>query len=137
MTEQSRPQPRIDTLVTDPASGAERRRSDYSGSAWFGTGGGPVRGAVREEARFFLPDSLPYWRARLDDAVAACSVALQVQSGYPNSLSDPHAQWVADPRNDDIAWLELTFSLDAREPLAVSYRVTVLTDPAAIAQSVL
>jgi hypothetical protein len=129
---QARPQPRIDTLVNDPATGAERRRSDYTGTVWFGAGG-MVRGAVREDARFFLPDSLPYWRARLDDAVAACSVAIQVQTGYPNSIVDPHVAWVPDPRNDDLAWLELTFSVEGRDPLAVSYRVTAVCNPTAVA----
>jgi hypothetical protein len=128
---QANPQPRIDTMVTDPASGTQQRRSDYSGTAWFG-GGGKVRGEVREEARFFLPDSLPYWRRRLDDAVAACSVALQAQTGHPNTITDPHVEWVPDPRNDDIAWLQLTFGVDCRDPVAVSYRVTAVCNPKAI-----
>jgi hypothetical protein len=129
---QLKPQPRVDTLVVDPASGAQRRRSDYHGTAWFGQGG-PVRGGVREEARFFLPDSLPYWRARLHDAVVACSVALQGQSGDPNMLSDPHSQWVEDPRADGLAWLQLTFTVEGRDPLAVSYRVVAVCDPEAVA----
>jgi hypothetical protein len=125
-------QPRVDTLVVDPASGAQRRRSDYRGTAWF-TQGGPIRGGVREEARFFLPDSLPYWRARLHDAVVACSVSLQVQSGDPNMVSDPHAAWVEDPRADGLAWLQLTFSVEGRDPLAISYSVVALCDPEAVA----
>jgi hypothetical protein len=128
------PQPRVDTLVMDPASGSQRRRSDYSGTAWFASGG-MIRGEVREGARFVLPDSLPYWRARLDDAVVACSVALQVQTGYPNTIVDPHAEWVPDPRDDDLAWLQLSFDVEGRDPLGVSYRVTALCAPGAIAQS--
>ena len=132
MPPQLNPQPRVDTIVADPTSGAQRRRSDYSGTAWFGVGG-PVRGAISEEARFFLPDSLPYWRARLHDAVVQCSVALQVQSGHPNVVSDPHTQWVEDPRADGLAWLQLTFSVEGRDPLAISYRVVALCDPEAVA----
>jgi hypothetical protein len=125
-------QPRVDTLVADPASGGQRRRSDYRGTAWFGEGG-RVRGAVQEEARLFLPDSLPYWRARLHDAVVACSVSLQAQSGYPNLVSDPHAAWVEDPRADGLAWLQLTFNVEGRDPLAVSYEVVALTSSEAVA----
>jgi hypothetical protein len=130
----ARPQPRIDTIVKDPASGAERRRSDYAGSVWF-TRGGKTGGDIQEEARFFLPDSLPYWRARLGDAAASCSVALQVQSGQPNSVLDPHVDWVDDPRDDDLSWLEISFAVDGRDPLVVSYRVVALCDPTAVAQS--
>jgi hypothetical protein len=119
-------------LVTDPATGAQRRRSDYTGTVWFG-GAGKIRVAVREDARLFLPDSLPYWRSRLDDAAVTCSVALQLQTGYPNAITDPHASWVPDPRNDDLAWLQMAFSVEGRDPLAVSYRVVAMCDPDAIA----
>ena len=125
-------QPRVDTLVSDPASGAQRRRSDYHGTAWFGQGG-PIRPPVQEEARFFLPDSLPYWRARLHDAVVACSVSIQAQSGETNRVSDPHAAWVEDPRADGLAWLHLSFTVEGRDPLAVSYRVVAVCDPEAVA----
>ena len=126
------PQPRIDTVVSDPASGAQRRRSDYHGTALF-AGRGMVRADIQEEVRFFLPDSLPYWRGRLDDGVLACSVSLQVQSGYPNSVTGPHAAWVPDPRVDGVAWIELSFDVDARDPLAVAYRVVALCKPEAVA----
>jgi hypothetical protein len=33
-------QPRIDMLVTDPATGEQRRRTEYNGTIWFG--GRPV-----------------------------------------------------------------------------------------------
>jgi len=124
------PQPRVDTLVVDPASGVQRRRSDYRGTAWFGRGAG-LR--LREDARFFLPDSLPYWRARLHDAVAACSVSLQAAAGHPNMVSDPHTEWVEDPRADGLAWLQLTFSVEGGDPLAISYAVVAVCDPQAVA----
>ena len=30
------PNPRIDTLVVDAASGLQRRRTEYTGTVWFG-----------------------------------------------------------------------------------------------------
>jgi hypothetical protein len=74
------PQPRIDTLVIDAATGTQRRRTEYSGTVWFGgrpqvTSYGTItttRHAVIESP-FFLPDSLPYRPDPLDDAVVVRS----------------------------------------------------------------
>ena len=131
MPSQATHQPRVDTVVADPVTGAQRRRGDYHGTVWFG--GGRTRGEIAEDAAFFLPDSLPYWRNRLDDALLSCSVALQVQSGYPNRIDDPHAAWVPDPRVDGLAWIQLSFAVEGRDPLAVSYRVVALCSPEAVA----
>jgi hypothetical protein len=40
---------------------------------------------------------------------------------------------VPDPRVDGVAWIELSFSVDGRDPVAVSYRVVAVCHPEAVA----
>lgn len=78
------PQPRIDTLVIDAPTGAQRRHIEYSGAVWFGgrpeiTSFGLVmmsRGA-QVQSPFFLPDSLPYRADAAASALVAITVAIQ------------------------------------------------------------
>lgn len=82
------PQPRIDTLVK-LANGADARRTEYTGTAWFD--GKPIVSglALRRapnaprgirspnfSASFFIPDSLPYDRAALGTPTLSVSVVL-------------------------------------------------------------
>jgi len=125
------PQPRIDTLVTDAATGTQRRRTEYTGTAWFGgrpqvTGFGSItlaQVAVLDRP-FFLPDSLPYRPDPLDDALVVCSVAIQGSMDEPHHVLDGRAGLVSDPRNAAVSWIQLQVIARARTPFAVSYRVT-------------
>jgi hypothetical protein len=126
-------QPRIDTLVTDAATGAQRRRTEYTGTVWFGgrpkvTGYGTVSRtqATVIERPFFLPDSLPYRPDPLEDALVVCSVALQGSEDESHQILDYRASLVADPRNAAVSWIQLQVMARAHTPLAVSYRVTAV-----------
>ena len=136
------PQPRVDTLVTDPATGAQRRRTEYCGTVWYGappnTSGGMVaftRSLVRDATPFFLPDSQPYRRAELADAVVTCGVAIQAHSGEASFVKAAEASFADDPRGGDRCWVALLIDVYGQEPLAVSYRVVALCDPAAVADT--
>lgn len=123
------PQPRLDTLVTDAAGGGERRRTEYSGTAWFGgrpnLGGMTIQRLASIESPFFLPDSLPYRPDPLDDAQVAATIAVQGSPDGEHQLTEVHAGLVADPRNPVVCWIQLQVVGRAVVPLAVSYRVVV------------
>jgi hypothetical protein len=124
------PQPRIDTLVTDAATGAQRRRTEYTGTVWFGgrpqlTGFGSItttRGA-RIESPFFLPDSLPYRPDPLEDALVVCNVSIQGAEAEAHQVLEARAGLAPDPRNPAVCWMQLQVIAVARVPMAVSYRV--------------
>jgi hypothetical protein len=124
------PQPRIDTLVTEAATGMQRRRTEYTGTVWFGgrpqvTSYGMVtRGAAAAiESPFFLPDSLPYRPDPLQDALVVCSVAIQGSEDESHQVLGYRAGLVPDPRNPAVCWIQLQVSARARTPLAIAYRV--------------
>ena len=134
------PQPRIDTLVRDATSGQERRRTEYAGTVWFGTPPdtsgrfvGFVATYLREAPAFFLPDSLPYRRTGLADAVASCTVGVHSSTGESNFVTGATAAWADDPRGGEVSWLQVTFDVYGKEPLGLDYRVVALCDPAAVA----
>jgi hypothetical protein len=127
------PQPRIDILVTDAATGVQRRRTEYTGTVWFG--GRPQVGSYGTITRtayadidtpFFLPDSLPYRPDPLDDAIVACSVAIQGGEEGANHVLEYRAGLVPDPRNAAVHWMQVQLRARARVPLAVSYRIVAL-----------
>jgi hypothetical protein len=127
------PQPRIDTLVTDAVTGMQRRRTDYTGTVWFGgrpqltsVGTMSVARGARVETPFFLPDSLPYRPDPLEDAVVACSVALQGAEAEAHQILDYKAGLVPDPRNAAVCWMQLQVIAAGRAPIAVSYRVVAV-----------
>jgi hypothetical protein len=73
------PQPRVDTLVTDAASGERRRRTEYLGTAWIdgraeAAGmtlrrvGQPGMVSPAKDVALFVPDGLPYRRDALEGA---------------------------------------------------------------------
>ncbi len=130
------PQPRIDTLVTDVATGAQRRRTEYSGTVWFGsrpqlTGFGAITrgGAARIDTAFFLPDSIPYRADAASVALITCSIALQSADSEGHQFIDRRASLVVDPRNPVVSWLQLQLLAMTRIPVAVSYRVDVIVPP--------
>jgi hypothetical protein len=111
------PQPRIDTLVRLPGGG-EARRTEYVGTAWFD--GKPVVSGLSMhaapnaprgirvpnfEATFFVPDSLPYSRAALDDATLSVSVLLRA-AGESSAIIDATARFADDPRGAP-TWIQV------------------------------
>ncbi|KUI40595.1 hypothetical protein AU198_12690 [Mycobacterium sp. GA-1199] len=136
------PQPRIDTLVT-LTNGADARRTEYSGTAWF-DGKPQVSGlALRRapnapkgirtpnfSASFFLPDSLPYNRVSLADATLSVSVVLQA-SGETGAIVDAAVTFTDDPSGAP-TWLQLHVHGHIGWPAAVGYRVIALTSPDAV-----
>lgn len=133
------PQPRIDTLVVDAMTGGQRRRTEYTGTAWYGSRpdiDGLVMvtrtGASRLEQPFFLPDSLPYRSDMAASALVACSVAIQSAADETHQLVDYRAFLAPDPRNPAVSWLQLQLRAFTRTPIAVSYRVDVVAPPEAV-----
>jgi len=127
------PQPRIDTLVTDAATGMQRRHTEYTGTVWFGgrpqvTSYGTLTHTAFAsiESPFFLPDSLPYRPDPLEDARVACSVAIQGGEDGAHQILDHRAGLVADPRNPAVCWMQLQVIARTMVPLAVSYRVVAV-----------
>jgi hypothetical protein len=124
------PQPRSDILVTDADSGQTRRRTEYSGTTWFGGrpqatsfGAVSMTMAASIDSPFFLPDSLPYRPDPLEDAVVSCAVAVQGAEDGSVHVLDARAGLVPDPRNAAVCWVQLRIVARGRVPLAVSYRV--------------
>lgn len=133
------PQPRIDTLVTDAPTGLTVRRTEYSGTAWFGgrpqfTSFGMVTRsqAARVESPFYLPDSLPYRADAAATAVVTVSVAIQSAPDEGHQVGESRAMLAVDPRNPAIAWVQVQLLAGIHTPTAVSYRVNVLVPPEAV-----
>ncbi len=130
------PQPRVDTLATDAVTGAAVRRTEYRGTAWYGSrpNVGSVMvatsmGSARIETPFFLPDSLPYRADVAGSALIAVSVAVQSAADEAHQLIDYRATLEPDPRNPQVAWVQLQLRAFTRTPTAVSYEVHVLVPP--------
>jgi hypothetical protein len=137
---QVEPQPRIDTLVTEAVSGATRRRTEYTGTVWFGgsrpqfTGFGVVTRsqAAKVESPFYLPDSLPYRADAAGSAVVVLSVAVQSAPDEGHQVVEHRAALVPDPRNPVVAWVQVQLLAAIYIPTAISYRVDVLVSPDAV-----
>ena len=137
------PQPRIDTLVRVP-DGGDARRTEYVGTAWFD--GKPLlsgltlqrsanapRGFRRTsfEAAFFVPDSLPYHRDALGDAVLSASVVLRGSGGESSAIVDATAKFVDDPSGAP-TWIQLALRANIGWPAGIGYRIVALTPPDAV-----
>lgn len=136
------PQPRIDTLVRRP-SGAEARRTEYVGTAWF-DGKPVVSGMTLQrspnaprgirmpnfQTSFFLPDSLRYDRAKLDDAMLSVSVVLQA-SGERAAIVNAAATFTDDPSGAP-TWIQVHLNGHLGWPAGVGYRIVALTPPDAV-----
>ena len=131
------PQPRIDTLVRVPG-GAERRRTEYLGVAWFD--GRPMVHGYRllrgteapkgirppeKNVAFFLPDSLAYARERLGDAQLSVTASARA-IGDNGALIEAAASFVDDPSGAP-TWVNLRVLAFGSWPLGISYRVVALT----------
>ncbi|OBB44924.1 hypothetical protein [Mycobacterium sp. 852002-51961_SCH5331710] len=136
------PQPRIDTLVK-LSNGADARRTEYTGTAWFD--GKPIVSglALRRapnaprgirspnfSASFFIPDSLPYDRAALGTPTLSVSVVLAA-SGETGAVVDAAATFTDDPSGAP-TWLQVHVHGHIGWPAAVGYRVIALTSPDAV-----
>lgn len=137
------PQPRIDTLVRLP-DGGDARRTEYVGTAWFD--GKPAisgltlqrspnapRGFRRTsfETAFFVPDSLPYNRGALGDAVLSASVVLRASGGESSAIVDATASFVDDPSGTP-TWIRLALQANIGWPAGIGYRIVALTSPDAV-----
>jgi hypothetical protein len=136
------PQPRIDTLVR-VATGGEARRTEYVGTAWF-DGKPIVSGLTLQrspaaprgirmpnfQASFFLPDSLPYDRAKLGDSTLSISVVLQA-SGERAAIVNAGATFTDDPSSAP-TWIQVHVNGHLGWPAGVGYRVVALTPPDAV-----
>jgi hypothetical protein len=130
---------RIDSLVMDPDSGDQRRRTDYAGTVWYGgrpqiVGRHPLPGTNAQiSASFWLPDSHVY------DAGASGGVQVQptaaVQGGLATStggnlmLLDVGAALAPNPETSGTMLVYITVSAVASLPFGVAYRVIVICAP--------
>jgi hypothetical protein len=136
------PQPRIDTVVSLPG-GAEARRTEYTGTAWFD--GKPIVSGLTLQrspnaprgirmpnfaASFFVPDSLRYHRAALGDSTLAVSVVLQA-SGERAAIVGAAATFTDDPSGAP-TWIQVHVTGHLGWPAGVGYRVVALTPPDAV-----
>jgi hypothetical protein len=126
------PAQRLDTVVTDPVSGAQRRRTDYAGTVWYGgrpqmTAGVVMSqgGAAQITTPFWLPDSHAYEPGAAGDALIQASAAIQSTTQYGQIL-EVGAALGEDPQNSGALLVYVTVTAAAQVPLGVAYRVTVI-----------
>jgi hypothetical protein len=139
------PAQRIDMIVTDPASGEQRRRTDYAGTVWFG--GRPqmtgtivvTRGGIAQiTAPFWLPDSHAYEPGAAGDVQIQASAAVQgamATNAGGTVIDEVGAALGEDPQNNGALLVYVTVSAVAKLPLGVAYRVTVICAPEAMRTS--
>jgi hypothetical protein len=131
-------QPRIDMVVSDPATGKPRRRVEYSGTVWLG-GRPQVTGRmiinsgqwIKDLPPFFLPDSLPYKRDAVADGAVAVTVAIQSAPDHV-TVHDARAAFGDDPGVPGRCWVQLAIAASGRGPLGISYRAVAITSPDAV-----
>lgn len=131
------PQPRIDTIVR-LATGGEARRTEYAGTAWFD--GKPYASGLSLhrspnaprglrhatfEANFFVPDSLPYDRARLADATLSLTAVLAA-AGDTGAVLNAAATFADDPSGAP-TWIQIHVLGHIGWPAGVGYRLVAIT----------
>src|SRR5262245_27439841 len=133
------PQPRIDVLVVDAATGERRRRTTYAGTVWFGgrpqiSGGMVITRSQMAivQSPFYLPDSLSYRADQAASALVAVTVAIQSAPEHSHQLASAQARLEPDPRNPAVAWLQVLVQGAVATPTGVSYRVEVVLPPEAV-----
>ncbi len=134
------PVQRIDTLVTDPTTGAPRRRIDYAGTVWYG--GRPERGRTLVGSMteittpFWLPDSHMYEAGAVGDtqiqATAAVQWAWASSNGGRFQIFDVSAALGANPQHSGVLFVYVAVNASADLPFGVAYRVTVVCAPEAV-----
>ena len=130
------PQPRIDVLVTDAATGGQLRRTTYAGTVWFGgrpqVGGGVMitRSQMAVvQSPFYLPDSLRYRADQIASALIAITVAVQSSPEHSHHVASAQARLDPDSRNPAVAWLQVQLLAAVATPTGISYRVEVVAPP--------
>jgi hypothetical protein len=132
------PAQRIDTLVADPQTGEQRRRTDYSGTVWYGgrpqmTGGMVVGGGGRAQITtpFWVPDSHMYEPGAATAVQIQASAAVQ-SAARDGQILDVSAGLGEDPQNGGALLAYVAVTAVASLPLGVAYRVTVICAPEAL-----
>lgn len=143
-----RPQPRIDVLVTDFATEERRLRTDYAGVAWLGDEPDDETGMLGSdytrrdvESRLFLPDTHWYDADALDGVeVQVTAGVLQVAptrqgtQGLLGALTEPEIEFYEHPDGKEGVGICLCLRGEIRSNVGLSYRVTLVCDPAAVRQ---
>lgn len=139
-------QPRLDTLVTEFHSGAQRLRTDFAGTVWIGDVPDPTSGMMGPryqrravDSQLFLPDTHWYTVSALDDAEVQVTVGLlqvpgtaQGTQGLIGAIADPRADFFEHPEQDDKVGLCLTVRGEIWSNVGLSYQIAVLCRPEAL-----
>ena len=142
-------QPRLDTLVTEFRSDAQRLRTDFAGTAWIGDIPDPASGMMGPQyqrrvvdSQLFLPDTHWYTVLELDDAEVQVAVGLlqvpgttQGTQGLIGAIADPRADFFEHPEDDDRVGICLTLRGEIWSNVGLSYRITVLCRPESLMRS--
>ena len=129
---------RLDTVVTDPQTGEQRRRTDYSGTVWYGgrpqmTGGMVIGGGgiAQITTPFWLPDSHKYGPEAAAAAQIQAGAAVQ-SAARDGQILDVNAGLGEDPQGGGALLAYVGVTAVASLPLGVAYRVTVICAPEAL-----
>ncbi|MDQ5832267.1 MAG: hypothetical protein M3550_04315 [Actinomycetota bacterium] len=132
------PAQRIDTVVADPVTGEQRRRTDYAGTVWYGEPPQMTRGIVISRGAgaqittpFWLPDSHVYRAEAAGEAQVQASAAVQSMVDHCQIL-EVGASLGQDPQNTGGLLVYMAVTAAGRLPLGVAYRVTVICAPEAL-----
>jgi hypothetical protein len=132
------PAQRIDTLVADPETGEQRRRTDYSGTVWYGgrpqmTGGMVMGGGglAQITTPFWVPDSHKYGPGAATTVQIQASAAVQ-SAARDGQILDVSAGLGEDPQDGGALLAYVAITAVASLPLGVAYRVTVICAPEAL-----
>ena len=139
-------QPRLDTLVDRYPTGVRQLRSEFAGVAWIGDmpdrGSGMMGPSYQRrpfDTRLFLPDTHWYDVDLLADVVVQVSASvLQVAStaqqtqGLLGAVAEPVVEFYEHPEGLDGVGLCLWLRGTIWSNIGLSYRVSVLSDSAAV-----
>jgi len=123
---------RHDHLVTG-VDGRPLRHTIYSGRLHFGppASRGTMTARMDFSGWLFLPDGLPYVASQLAGAVLSADfwVASVGEHLYVPSAT---AQFVADPRDPELTWIQLAITTQGYSGSVIGYRVTASVAPEAV-----
>jgi len=136
------PAQRLDTIVIDPAGGAQLHRSDYAGEIWFGgrptfSGINALPGQTSEiDSTLPLPDSLVY-AGGTDGSVqiqttAALLSARATSAGGAGQILETVGTLEPDPDGGGTLLTTVRIAAVALLPVGISYRLTVICSPEAV-----
>ncbi len=124
--------PRHDLSVAG-ADGQPLRHTIYSGRLHFGppASRGTMTSRMDFSGAVFLPDGLPYVAAHLGGAALSGDfwVASVSDHLYIPSAS---AQFVGDPRDPELVWVQLALTVQGYSGSAIGYRVAASVAPEAV-----